>query len=161
MSIGHAYGNGETQDTTTDLDVLIKLFDTNLRILKGIDIDSDRYMAGRIEELESTIRTLESLRNIASMSNRIDDEPERHPCKAGMSELWTPRQTAEYLGLSVTTLACWRSRGTHPDLRWKKYGHYVRYEPDAVRQWFDRHRQTRTSTRLEDCTRTKHIRRHS
>lgn len=61
-------------DATADLDVLIKLFDTNLRILKGIDIDSDRYMAGRIEELESTIRTLESLRNIASMSNRIDDE---------------------------------------------------------------------------------------
>lgn len=70
------------KDTTTDLDVLIKLFDTNLRILKGIDIDPDRYMAGRIEELESTIRTLESLRNIASMPNRIDDEPERHPCKA-------------------------------------------------------------------------------
>jgi hypothetical protein len=79
-------------DTTTDLDVLIKLFDTNLRILKGIDIDSDRYMAGRIEELESTIRTLESLRNIASMSNRIDDEKNTirisdgiagNPCKAG------------------------------------------------------------------------------
>ena len=79
-------------DTTTDLDVLIKLFDTNLRILKGIDIDSDRYMAGRIEELESTIRTLESLRNIASMSNRIDDEKNtirisdgiaRNPSKAG------------------------------------------------------------------------------
>lgn len=69
-------------DTTTDLDVLIKLFDTNLRILKGIDTGSDRYMAGRIEELESTIRTLESLRNIASMSNRIDDELERHQCKA-------------------------------------------------------------------------------
>lgn len=79
-------------DTTTDLDVLIKLFDTNLRILKVIDIDSDRYMAGRIEELESTIRTLESLRNIASMSNRIDDEKNTirisdgiagNPCKAG------------------------------------------------------------------------------
>lgn len=79
-------------DTTTDLDVLIKLFDSNLRILKGIDIDSDRYMAGRIEELESTIRTLESLRNIASMSNRIDDEKNTvrisdgiagNPCKAG------------------------------------------------------------------------------
>lgn len=69
-------------DTTTDLDALIELFDTNLRILKGIDIDSDRYMAGRIEELESTIRTLESLRNIASMPNRVDDELERHPCKA-------------------------------------------------------------------------------
>lgn len=81
-NIEHAYGNGETQDATADLDVLIKLFDTNLRILKGIDIDSDRYMAGRIEELESTIRTLESLRNIASMPNRIDDEPERHQCKA-------------------------------------------------------------------------------
>lgn len=69
-------------DTTTDLDVLIKLFDTNLRILKAIKTDSDRYMAGRIEELESTIRTLESLRTIASMSNRIDDELERHQCKA-------------------------------------------------------------------------------
>lgn len=99
-------------DTTIDLDVLIELFDTNLRILKGIDIDSDRYMAGRIEELESTIRTLESLRNIASMPNRIDDKPERHPCRAGGS-----------------------NRGCHC--------------------------QTRTSTRLEDCTRTKHIRRHS
>lgn len=148
-------------DTTTDLDVLIKLFDTNLRILKAIKTDSDRYMAGRIEELESTIRTLESLRNIASMPNRVDDELERHPCKAGMSELWTPRQTAEYLGCSVTTLACWRSRGTHPDLKWRKYGHEIRYEPDAVRQWFERHCQARTSTRLEDCTRTKHIRRHS
>lgn len=148
-------------DTTTDLDVLIKLFDTNLRILKAVKTDSDRYMAGRIEELESTIRTLESLRNIASMSNRIDDELERHPCKAGMSELWTPRQTAEYLGCSVTTLACWRSRGTHPDLKWRKHGHEIRYEPDAVRQWFERHCQARTSTRLEDRTRTRHIRRHS
>lgn len=77
---------------TINLDVLIKLFDTNLRILKGIDIDSDRYMAGRIEELESTIRTLESLRNIASMSNRIDDKKNTtrisdgiagNTCKAG------------------------------------------------------------------------------
>lgn len=148
-------------DTTINLDALISMFDSNLRILKAIKTDSDRYMAGRIEELESTIRTLESLRTIASMSNRIDDELERHPCKAGMSELWTPRQTAEYLGCSVTTLACWRSRGTHPDLKWRKYGHEVRYEPDAVRQWFERNCQTRTSTRLEDCTRTKQIRRHS
>lgn len=77
---------------TINLDVLIKLFDTNLRILKGIDIDSDRYMAGRIEELESTIRTLESLRNIASTSNRIDDKKNTirisngiagNTCKAG------------------------------------------------------------------------------
>lgn len=69
-------------DTTIDLDALISMFDSNLRILKAIKTDSDRYMAGRIEELESTIRTLESLRNIASMSNRIDDDLERHPCKA-------------------------------------------------------------------------------
>ena len=34
-----------------------------------------------------------------------------------MSDLWTPQQTAEYLGRSVATLACWRSRGTNPDLR--------------------------------------------
>lgn len=79
-------------DTTTDLDVLIKLFDSNLRILKAIKTDSDRYMAGRIEELESTIRTLESLRNIASMPNRIDDKKNTvrisygiagNTCKAG------------------------------------------------------------------------------
>ncbi len=69
-------------NTTINLDVLIKLFDTNLRILKEINIDSDRYTAGRIEELESTIRTLESLRTIVSTSNRIDDELERHSCRA-------------------------------------------------------------------------------
>lgn len=67
-------------NTTIDVDVLIKLFDTNLRILKEINIDHDRYTAGRIEELESTIRTLESLRTIVSASNRIaeelDDTPE-------------------------------------------------------------------------------------
>ena len=67
-------------DTTIDLDVLIKLFDTNLRILREINIDHDRYTAGRIEALESTIRTLESLRTIVSASNRIaeklDDNPE-------------------------------------------------------------------------------------
>lgn len=97
---------------TTDLDALIELFATNLRILKGIDTDSDRHMAGRIEELESTIRTLESLRDIASMPDRIDDEPGRHPCKAE--------------------------------------------RPDC-----GRHRRTRTPTRPEDCTRTRHTRRHS
>lgn len=108
-------------DTTTDLDVLIRLFDTNLRILKGIDIDSDRYMAGRIEELESTIRTLESLRNIASMPNRIDDE----------------RNTIRISdGIVGKHMQGWMSGLCTP-------------------------RQTRTSTRLEDCTRTKHIRRHS
>lgn len=69
-------------NTTIDIDVLIKLFDTNLRILKEISTDHDRYTAGRIEELESTIRTLESLRTIVSASNRIDEELERHPWKA-------------------------------------------------------------------------------
>ena len=67
-------------NTTINLDVLIKLFDTNLQILKEINIDHDRYTEGRIEELESTIRTLEALRTIVSASNRIaeelDDTPE-------------------------------------------------------------------------------------
>lgn len=66
-------------DTTIDLDVLIKLFDTNLRILREINIDHDRYTAGRIEELESTIRTLESLRTIVSASNRIAEELDDNP----------------------------------------------------------------------------------
>ena len=66
-------------DTTIDLDVLIKLFDTNLRILKEISTDHDAHMAGRIEELESTIRTLESLRTIVSASNRIAEELDNTP----------------------------------------------------------------------------------
>lgn len=66
-------------DTTINIDVLIKLFDTNLRILREINIDHDRYTAGRIEELESTIRTLESLRTIVSanrIAEKLDDTPE-------------------------------------------------------------------------------------
>ena len=59
---------------TINLDVLIQLFDTNLRILKEISTDHDAHMAGRIEELESTIRTLRSLRIIISASNQVADE---------------------------------------------------------------------------------------
>ena len=61
-------------NTTIDIDVLIKLFDTNLRILKEISTDHDAHIAGRIEELESTIRTLRSLRIIISASNQVADE---------------------------------------------------------------------------------------
>lgn len=61
-------------DTTINIDVLVSMFDSSLQILKTIKTDSDRYMAGRIEELESTIRTLRSLRIIISASNQVADE---------------------------------------------------------------------------------------
>lgn len=61
-------------NTTIDIDVLVSMFDSSLQILKAIKTDSDRYMAGRIEELELTIRTLKSLRSIISASNQVADE---------------------------------------------------------------------------------------
>ena len=73
----------------------------------------------------------------------------------GYRSMWTPQQTADYLGRSVATLAKWRSLQLHPDLEWKKYGHNVLYYPDSVRSWFENQLESRTGTRLEDCTRYK------
>ena len=75
----------------------------------------------------------------------------------GYRSMWTPQQTADYLGRSVATLAKWRSLRLHPGLKWKKYGHNVLYDPDGVRRWFHRHLKPRTGTHLEDCTRNQHL----
>lgn len=75
----------------------------------------------------------------------------------GYRSMWTPQQTADYLGRSVATLAKWRSLQLHPDLEWKKYGHNVLYYPDSVRSWFENQLESRTGTRLEDCTRTQKL----
>jgi predicted DNA-binding transcriptional regulator AlpA len=49
--------------------------------------------------------------------------------------LWTVQDVAEFLGIPVGTLYDWRCKGYGP--RAKKVGRYLRYEEDAVRQWFD------------------------
>lgn len=116
-------------DTTIDLDVLIKLFDTNLRILKEIDIDSDKYTAGRIEELESTISTLKSLRTIIFASNRVAEELDDNP-----EQTTVPDFTLEHEenGISwILNLNGMIGRGTTTRLR------LFRYQLRALRRMID------------------------
>ena len=56
--------------------------------------------------------------------NRVRPEP-----------LWTPIDVAAYLGVPVQTLYQWRRKGFGPPAR--RVGRHLRYEPNAVRVWFD------------------------
>lgn len=48
--------------------------------------------------------------------------------------LWSVREVAEYLGVSVATVYCWRSAGTDgPPGR--MVGKHLRYRPADVRAW--------------------------
>lgn len=47
--------------------------------------------------------------------------------------LWTVRDVAQYLGVSKSTVYCWRSEGVGPAGR--RVGRHVRYRPADVRQW--------------------------
>jgi excisionase family DNA binding protein len=47
--------------------------------------------------------------------------------------LWTPAQTADYLGVPVATLYRWRYLHTGPTAF--RVGRHLRYDPAAVRQW--------------------------
>ena len=73
----------------------------------------------------------------------------------GDANCWTPQQTADYLGLSVNTLAKWRSLRLHPDLPWFKDGRRVLYDPVGVKRWWGNRLKPRTGTLLEDCTRNQ------
>lgn len=75
----------------------------------------------------------------------------------GIADWWTPRQTADYIGVQPQTLAKWRSQATHPDLPYHRLGRRILYQPDAVRTWFDNHLQRRTSTQPTDCTRHRSL----
>jgi DNA-binding transcriptional MerR regulator len=54
------------------------------------------------------------------------------------SPLWTVEDVSAYLRVPTQTLYAWRKRGTGPPAA--RVGKYLRYDPDAVRDWF--HRQT-------------------
>ena len=47
---------------------------------------------------------------------------------------WTVQDVAEYLGVPIGTLYDWRCKGYGP--QGKRVGRYLRYDEDAVRQWF-------------------------
>jgi DNA-binding transcriptional MerR regulator len=49
--------------------------------------------------------------------------------------LWTPTDVATYLGVPVQTLYQWRYKGLGPPGR--RVGRHLRYEPAAVRAWFE------------------------
>ena len=54
-------------------------------------------------------------------------------------KLMSPKEVAEILGLSVTTLAVWRCRGTRR-LPYIKVGRLVMYEPSAVENFIRENR---------------------
>jgi len=49
--------------------------------------------------------------------------------------LWSVQDVAEFLSVPVKTVYEWRRNGYGPTGR--RVGKYVRYDPAAVRQWFD------------------------
>jgi excisionase family DNA binding protein len=51
-------------------------------------------------------------------------------------ELLTPEQVSELTGLSVETLAQWRSRKRH--LPYLKVGRRIRYDPKDIGQYLER-----------------------
>ena len=56
------------------------------------------------------------------------------------SELLTPQEAAEFLKLSVHTLAAWRSKG-QPNgdaLPWIEVGNSVRYRRTDIQAWLDK-----------------------
>ncbi|GGM60807.1 helix-turn-helix transcriptional regulator [Dactylosporangium sucinum] len=48
--------------------------------------------------------------------------------------LWTVHDVGEYLGVPPETLYTWRKRRYGPAGR--RVGRHLRYDPEAVRQWF-------------------------
>lgn len=52
-----------------------------------------------------------------------------------MSRLWTVEDVSEYLGIPVSTLYDWRTRGYGPP--GKRVGKYLRYKAEDVIAWFE------------------------
>ena len=54
---------------------------------------------------------------------------------AEFSRLWTVEDVSSYLGVPVSTLYQWRTKGYDPAGR--RIGKYVRYRQEDVRSWVD------------------------
>ncbi|MEU0152951.1 helix-turn-helix domain-containing protein [Micromonospora fulviviridis] len=50
-------------------------------------------------------------------------------------QLWTVDDVSAYLGVPVQTLYTWRKRRIGPPAG--RVGRHLRYDPDAVRAWFE------------------------
>ncbi len=49
--------------------------------------------------------------------------------------LWSARDLADYLGLSMNTLSYWRLKGVGP--QFLRVGRYVRYRPEDIESWLE------------------------
>lgn len=58
------------------------------------------------------------------------------------SELWTNRELAEYVRVSVNTVDYWRFMGTGP--RFVRVGRHVRYQQSDIDRWL--------TSNAADCT---------
>jgi predicted DNA-binding transcriptional regulator AlpA len=54
---------------------------------------------------------------------------------ATQERMWTPDDVSAYLQVPVQTLYQWRRKGIGPQAR--RVGKHLRWNPDAVRAWFD------------------------
>lgn len=54
--------------------------------------------------------------------------------QATVESLWTVEDVAAFLRIPVQTLYQWRRKGFGP--QGTRVGKYVRFDPDAVREWF-------------------------
>ena len=52
------------------------------------------------------------------------------------SNLLTPKQLAEHLGVTVGTLSVWRSNKTYP-IPYIKVGSLIRYDLEQVQRWLE------------------------
>lgn len=59
---------------------------------------------------------------------RKQTEPVQEP-----QRLWTPQETADYLGVALKTMYVWSHRGEGP--RRYKVGRHLRYDPQEVMRW--------------------------
>lgn len=79
---------------------------------------------------------------------RIDSRQEHHRNVVNSSmQLLTPEDVAELTGLSIETLAQWRSRKQH--LPFIKLGRLVRYDREEVDRYFETCRVSVSQTRRQ------------
>lgn len=73
------------------------------------------------------------------MEDRLENDASQSPRNDGQTfllmedRLWTVQEVADYLGVSIHTVYCWRSTDSGPPGR--RIGRRLRYRPQDVRAW--------------------------
>lgn len=80
-----------------------------------------------------TLRTNAHHRTPSSANSTLD-------ARARRSDLFSPADLADYLGVPLATVYRWRSHGDGPE--GIRVGRHVRYRTVDVERWLDEHRDT-------------------